>query len=198
MIQVPIYLVETKCLKIIDQNRISQAFSVDNIDQNGYYNVGGNYLAQEGFTYSFYFYPNSIFNATNCSSEQYDLAYTNPLTTDITKNPWEIERSVYSVGLMIKMPSSALCLQINAFTSPDDVGSHIYSSQFLVDNTDDNGYFHVKNYLVYQGLMYYFFAATNETGTSDPCAVTFDHSRDYLSADITNDPWVVDPWTYNK
>ncbi|CAG8854770.1 13739_t:CDS:2, partial [Gigaspora margarita] len=97
MIQVPIYLVETKCLKIIDQNRISQAFSVDSIDQNGYYNVGGNYLAQEGFTYSFYFYPNSIFNATNCSSEQYDLAYTNPLTTDITKNPWEIERSVYSV-----------------------------------------------------------------------------------------------------
>ncbi|CAG8853170.1 37760_t:CDS:1, partial [Gigaspora margarita] len=93
------------------------------------------------------------------------------------------------VGLIIKMPSGALCLQINAFPVADDDNSPIYSSQFLVDNVDDNGYFHVKNYLVYQGLMYYFFAANNETGISDPCAVGFDHSRDYLSADITNDPW---------
>ncbi|CAG8729446.1 22292_t:CDS:2, partial [Gigaspora rosea] len=155
----PNYLAKTKCLKIIDQNGISQAFSVDSIDQNGYYN------------------------------EQYFLAYTNSLKADITKNPWNLQEAcILCVGLIIKMPSGSLCLLINAFPVADDEQSPIYSSSFLVDNTDDNGYFHVENYLVYNGLLYYFFAANNETGT-DPCSVTFAHSPDNLKANITVDPW---------
>ncbi|CAG8566520.1 9302_t:CDS:2, partial [Dentiscutata heterogama] len=176
MIQVPGN--DAKCLQIKSSKMGPKAFSLsNNTDPDGFYHVDKTvYPAMTDVLYTFYFSPYSL-NGSECPvTDDGSIATTPQLKADTTTDPWKITIRAYSVGVKVHVP-----VGITNYVEIDrvnDIGFAWYTPYFYIDKVDNEGYFYINNFLVYNGCRYIFFA-TPEVHTPT------------LVPNLTNDPWAV-------
>ncbi|CAG8462729.1 4604_t:CDS:2 [Dentiscutata heterogama] len=175
------------CLKITDQEGKTQAFTLENIDPNGYYHLGDNYLAQEGFNYSIGFYTGPPSNNLNCSGK---IAILTPyFKANVITGLWDINRKDYSVGIKVQIPNGTKCLHMSIRLTDNSFDTRYFpidGNGIVID-----GYYHINDPSAYVSFVYTFEAYDDYKSESSICWGNLIARHPNLSPDITNDPWAV-------
>ncbi|CAG8666121.1 14266_t:CDS:2, partial [Gigaspora margarita] len=144
---------DIKCLIITDSDGNVQSISEDiYVDPNDYFRIP-NYVAKQGFSYTFAFYSGPPNDGSSCSGNF--LVETPYLMADITNNPWLIGRTKYSVqGIKVQVSENEAGLSMLILYYDNYVYKY---EEYHIDNRDNDGYYYI-DYLVYESAIYTFCA----------------------------------------